>query len=63
MNVKPVVQQQHTRGQLIETILRGEGIDPDKVLNVDGNKRTAFNILEGYVLCAFEEIEDSDEVQ
>ena len=52
-----------TMNELIAEILLVNGIaNPDTVYETENGPRTAFNILEGHVLCALEEIDDLEEV-
>jgi hypothetical protein len=42
-------------------ILKQQGIDPDKEVQTDAGERTAFDVLEGAINGALEEIEEGSD--
>lgn len=43
--------------EAISAVLQAYGIDPDSSVKTDNGTRTAFDILEAYVMLAMDEIE------
>lgn len=57
--VKESVIKSMTQNELIDALLRLNGIDPDSTVeNEDGNGSSAFSFLEAHIMGALDEIED-----
>jgi len=48
-----------TQNQLIAALLDDAGIETDRIVATDSGNRTAFEVLEGAVLGALEQIEEN----